>query len=109
MSNVYVLNPAVARLFRQQKIPGVVISDELAAVCDRQSASPDKGRAFFYELAARQIAIYRGLGYRGAFLGGVHTHEDFERVLAIPAADPRRSREEPGVCRTPGRKDRRWL
>ena len=85
VGNVYVLNPTVARLFRQQKIPGVVISDELAAVCEHHAASPDKGRAFFFELAARQIAIYRGLGYRGAYLGGVHTHEDFERVLEIAA------------------------
>jgi methylenetetrahydrofolate reductase (NADPH) len=83
IGNVYVLNPAVARVFRAQRIPGVGISDELAAVCERQAASPDKGRAFFLELAARQIAIYRGLGYRGAYLGGVHSVPDIERVLEI--------------------------
>ncbi|MGH7945160.1 MAG: methylenetetrahydrofolate reductase C-terminal domain-containing protein [Opitutaceae bacterium] len=83
IGNVYVLNPAVARLFREQRIPGVVISDPLAAVCERHAASPDKGRAFFLELAARQMAIYRGLGYRGAYLGGVHAIEDVEHVLAM--------------------------
>ncbi len=83
IGNVYVLNPAVARLFRSQKIPGVVISDELAAVCDRHGNSADRGRAFFLELAAKQAAIYRGLGYRGIYLGGVHRIEDFERVLEI--------------------------
>lgn len=85
VGNVYVLTPAVAKLFRQQKIPGVVISDQLAALCERHAASPDKGRSFFFELAAKQVAIYRGLGYRGAYLGGVHTHEDFDRVLEIAA------------------------
>ena len=83
IGNVYVLNPAVARVFRAQRIPGVVIADELAAVCERHDASADRGKAFFLELAAKQIAIYRGLGYRGAYLGGIHTIADFERVLQI--------------------------
>ncbi len=83
VGNVYVLNPTVARVFRAQRIPGVVISDELAALCERHAASPDKGKAFFLELAAKQVAIYRGLGYRGAYLGGVHTADEVQRVLAI--------------------------
>ncbi len=83
IGNVYVLNATVARAFRAQRIPGVVISDELAALCERHGASPDKGRAFFLELAARQVAIYRGLGYRGAYLGGVHTVAEIDRVLEI--------------------------
>ncbi len=83
IGNAYVLTPAVARLFRSQRIPGVVVSDELAAVCARHESSPDKGRAFFLELAARQVAIFRGLGYRGAYIGGVHRVADIERVLEI--------------------------
>ncbi len=83
IGNVYVLNPGVARVFRAQRIPGVVISDELAEICASHGASADKGRAFFLEFAARQIAIYRGLGYRGAYLGGVHSVAEIERVLEI--------------------------
>ena len=83
IGNVYVLNPGVARIFRAQRIPGVVISDELAAVCERHATSADKGKAFFLELAAKQIAIYRGLGYRGAYLGGVHSAEEIVRVQEI--------------------------
>lgn len=83
VGNVYVLNPGVARVFRAQKIPGVVISDELAELCEQQRATPDKGKQFFLEFAAKQIAIYRGLGYRGAYLGGVHTVAEIERVLEI--------------------------
>ncbi|MBI2497387.1 MAG: methylenetetrahydrofolate reductase C-terminal domain-containing protein [Opitutae bacterium] len=81
VGNVYVLNPAVARLFRQGKIPGVVVADELAAECERRAASPDGGRAYFLELAARQMAVYRGLGYRGVYLGGIHTLTEVEQVL----------------------------
>jgi len=83
IGNVYVLNPGVARLFRTQTIPGVVLSDELAALCESHAASPDRGKAFFLEFAAKQLAIYRGLGYRGAYLGGVHSMADVDRVLTI--------------------------
>jgi methylenetetrahydrofolate reductase (NADPH) len=82
IGNVYVLNPGVLRVFRERQIPGVVISDELAALGERQAAAPDRGRAFFHDLAAKQIAIYRGLGFRGAYLGGVHSAEELDAVLA---------------------------
>ncbi|MCB1106090.1 MAG: methylenetetrahydrofolate reductase, partial [Cephaloticoccus sp.] len=61
IGNVYVLNPGVARVFQAQRIPGVVVSDELAEICAQHATSPDKGKAFFLELAAKQVAIYRGL------------------------------------------------
>ncbi len=83
IGNVYLLTPGVARVFRAQRIPGVVISEELAELCERHATSPDKGKAFFLELAAKQIAIYRGLGYRGAYLGGVHDVAEIARVQEI--------------------------
>jgi methylenetetrahydrofolate reductase (NADPH) len=83
IGNVYVLNPVVAQLFHDQRIPGCVVSPELLAIAQTQGASADRGRAFFYEFAAKQIAIYKGLGYRGAYLGGVHTFEAIDRILAI--------------------------
>ena len=83
IGNVYVLNPTVARLFRSQQIPGVVVSDELADLCARHETTPDRGRAFFLEFAARQLSIYRGLGYRGVYLGGVHAVEDVRTILDL--------------------------
>jgi methylenetetrahydrofolate reductase (NADPH) len=85
IGNVYVLNPTVARLFRSQQIPGVVVSDELAALCEEQGRSADRGRAFFLEFAARQVSIYRGLGYRGVYLGGVHSAEEVRTILDLTA------------------------
>ncbi len=86
IGNVYLLSPFVAGLFHDQKIPGVVLSDALYEVCRKQSKSPDKGKSFFLEFAAKQIAIYRGLGYSGAYLGGVHSSSDLERILSIEKA-----------------------
>ena len=83
IGNVYILNPKVARLFHARKIPGVTLTDDLLAICEKQAESSDRGKAFFLELAAKQMAVFKGLGYRGAYLGGVHRYEDVERVLEI--------------------------
>lgn len=83
IGNVYLLNPGVARIFAEGRIPGVVVSPRLREICDQQGSSPDRGLAFFCELAAKQIAIYRGLGFRGAYLGGVPRFSVIERILEI--------------------------
>jgi len=83
IGNVYLLSPRVAQLFHEGKIPGVVMSDELWELCGKQGGSADKGRAFFLEFAAKQIAIYRGLGFRGVYLGGAHNFAAIEKILEI--------------------------
>jgi methylenetetrahydrofolate reductase (NADPH) len=70
LANVYLLSPAAARAFRQGRIPGIVVTDELLELVERQAASPDKGRSFFVELAAKHVAVARGLGFDGVYLGG---------------------------------------
>ena len=77
IGNVFLLTKAVARFFRKQTIPGVTISDELFDHCERAD------ERFFKELAAKQIAIFRALGFAGAYLGGVHRIEDVEEIRAI--------------------------
>jgi methylenetetrahydrofolate reductase (NADPH) len=83
IGNVYLLSPRVAELFHQGRIPGVVVSDRLMELCRQHSQSPDQGKAFFFEFAAKQIAIYRGLCFRGVYLGGVHNSPAMERIIAI--------------------------
>lgn len=83
IGNVYLLSPRVAQLFHEGRIPGVVVTRELRDLCAKHGASADGGKAFFTEFAAKQIAIYRGLGYRGAYLGGVHNYPAIERILAV--------------------------
>jgi methylenetetrahydrofolate reductase (NADPH) len=80
IGNVFLLTRGVARFFRKLTIPGVVISDALFAECERRD-----GR-FFKELAAKQIAIFRGLGFAGAYLGGVHGIEDIDDILDIESS-----------------------
>lgn len=85
LANVYVLSLAAARYFHAGHIPGVVVSDELLALAEKQRTSPDKGWAFFLEFAARQCAVAKGLGYRGVYLGGHLRYEDYDRLLELEA------------------------
>jgi methylenetetrahydrofolate reductase (NADPH) len=85
IGNVYLLGPRVARLFHENKIPGVVLTRPLLDLCLKHGESADGGRAFFYEFAAKQMAIYRGLGYRGVYLGGAFQFPAIEKILEIEA------------------------
>ena len=88
LANVYLLSPAAARAFNQGKIPGVVVSDELLALAERHAASPDKGRAFFFDLAAKHIAVARGLGFDGVYLGGHMPASTFGEILDLAGRSP---------------------
>ena len=89
VANAYILGPGVARAFHAGRVPGCVVTDELLALVERHAASPDKGRAFGLELAAKQLVVARGLGFRGAYLSGHRDAAEIERVLELAAAhDP---------------------
>ncbi len=83
IGNVYVLNPRAARIFHEGRVPGIVVTSPLMKLCVMHERSSDKGKAFFYEFAAKQIAVYRGLGYHGAYLGGLHNSDAVEKILDI--------------------------
>ena len=83
IGNVYLLGPRVAKIFYEGRIPGVVVTAPLQELCQKQARSADGGKAFFHEFAAKQIAIYRGLGFRGVYLGGVHNFPAIETILEI--------------------------
>ena len=81
LASVYLLSRGAARTFHRGAIPGVVVTDELLELVERQAASPDKGRKFFVELAAKHICIARGLGFAGTYLGGHMPAERFIEIL----------------------------
>ncbi len=85
VANAFLLTRGAARAFHSGRIPGCTVTDELLAVVEREGASQDKGKAFFIELAAKQAAIAKGLGYRGIYIGGAASHEDVTRILDTAA------------------------
>ncbi len=83
LGSIYVLNAPAARFFGRWGIPGVAVNSELVETANRAAKSKDRGRAFFNELAAKQIAILRGTGYRGVYLSGRLTYKRIETILDI--------------------------
>lgn len=83
VGNVYVLNKTVAGMFNANKIAGCVVSDELKALCEKQAASPDKGVKFFQELAAKQLAVFKGLGFAAGYLAGIAKPESFFKIIDL--------------------------
>ncbi|HTW11326.1 MAG TPA: methylenetetrahydrofolate reductase C-terminal domain-containing protein [Solirubrobacteraceae bacterium] len=81
IANVYLLTRGVARVFHSGKVPGVVVSEQLLAQAEKYGAGEDKGRAFFVDLASKHVAVARGLGYDGAYLGGHMPIETYDEIL----------------------------
>ena len=86
LSNVYLLSRVAARAFHRGLIPGVVVTDELLALVERHAASPDNGRAFFVDLAAKHVAVARGLGFDGVYLGGHMPAATFGEILDLASS-----------------------
>jgi len=88
VANAYILSAPVARAFNAGKVPGCVVTDALLEVAEREARASDKGRAFFLELAARQLVVSRGLGYRGIYVAGHRDAGEVNRILEMADAHP---------------------
>lgn len=72
LGNVYVLGPKTAERMARGEPPGCWVSPALLAAVRAESQARDGGRRARLERAARTVAVLRGLGYAGAYLGGTH-------------------------------------
>lgn len=83
IGNVYILNKTVAGIFNKGTIPGCVVSERLYEQVRKYAAGPDKGRGFCQELAARQLAVFKGLGFAAGYLAGTMKADTFFRVIEL--------------------------
>lgn len=81
IGNVYLLTRPIAKLFHSGQLPGCVVSDELLADAQRHGAAQDKGRSFFRCLAAKQLAVFKGLGFAAGYLGGISRADTFFEII----------------------------
>ncbi len=81
IGNVYLLNRTVAELFHKKQVPGCVVSPKLYELAQKYGAGPDKGRKFFMELGAKQLAAFKALGFAGGYLGGMAKAETFFEMI----------------------------
>jgi len=83
IGNVYLLTRGVAKLFNSGKLAGCVVSDKLLETVERYAAGPDKGKKFCQELAAKQLAVFKGLGFAAGYLGGIHRADGFGPIIEL--------------------------
>ncbi len=83
IGNVYLLSKGVAKIFNSGKLAGCVVSDDLLATVEKYAAGADKGRKFCQELAAKQLAVFTGLGFAAGYLGGISKPESFGQIIEL--------------------------
>ena len=79
--NVYVLSGKAAEKMSKGEPPGCWVSPQLLDQIHTEVSGADKGKAARLERAARMVAVLRGLGYAGAYLGGDHQAESVRWII----------------------------
>jgi methylenetetrahydrofolate reductase (NADPH) len=82
LGNVYVLHAKAAEKMSKGEPPGCWVAPELVEKIQAETkASTDKGLAARLERAARTVAILRGIGYAGAYIGGDHSADHVRWII----------------------------
>jgi methylenetetrahydrofolate reductase (NADPH) len=81
LGNVYVLGPRAAERMATGTPPGCWVSPDLLAAVRAESQARDGGRRARLERAARTVAVLRGLGYAGAYIGGTHDADQIAWII----------------------------
>jgi methylenetetrahydrofolate reductase (NADPH) len=79
--NVYILGARTAEKMSRGEPPGCWVSPELLEKIQAETKSTDRGLAARLERAARMVAIVKGLGYAGAYLGGDHRADRIRWII----------------------------
>jgi methylenetetrahydrofolate reductase (NADH) len=81
LGNVYVLHAKAAEKMSKGEPPGCWVAPELLEQIRSEVQAPDKGQSARLERAARMVAILRGLGYAGAYIGGDHRADHVRWII----------------------------
>jgi methylenetetrahydrofolate reductase (NADPH) len=82
LGNVYVLGRRAAERMAKGLPPGCWASPALVETIRKESEAPDGGLDARLERAARTIAVLKGLGYAGAYIGGTHDAGHISHIVA---------------------------
>ena len=81
LGNVYVLSLRAAEKMAKGEPPGCWVAPELVEKIRGETKLKDSGEAARLERASRMVAILRGLGYAGAYIGGTHKAEHVRWII----------------------------
>ena len=82
LGNVYVLGRRAAERMAKGLPPGCWASPALVETIRKESEAPDGGLDARLERAAQTIAVLKGLGYAGAYIGGTHDAAHITHIIA---------------------------
>ena len=68
LGSVFILRKGAAAMMNRGDVPGSFVDDRLFQLVSKEAESGDKGRAASLERAAMQVAVLKGLGFRGAHI-----------------------------------------
>ena len=68
LGSVFILRKGAAGVMHRGDIPGSFVTDDLLNTIKEEAAAEDKGRAASLERSAMQVAVFKGLGFRGAHI-----------------------------------------
>jgi methylenetetrahydrofolate reductase (NADPH) len=81
LGNVYVLGRRAAEKMATGSPPGCWAPPALVEAVTQESQAPDGGLGARLERAAQAVAVLKGLGYAGAYIGGTHSADQITRIL----------------------------
>jgi methylenetetrahydrofolate reductase (NADPH) len=81
LGNVYVLGLKAAERMAGGNPPGCWASPELVAAIREESKASDGGLNARLDRAAKTVALLKGLGYAGVYLGGTHDPKQLAHIL----------------------------
>lgn len=81
IGTVYMLTEPVARFMNVGKVPGAFVTNKLYQLVADEAKAKDKGKSALLERTARLLAVLKGLGYRGAHIGGSPIYKDVKEVI----------------------------
>lgn len=77
VGNIYVLDPGSARAMNANRIPGVIVTDDLLEdISAEAEAAADDGKQARLERAAKMYAFMKGMGYAGVHIAGHEVDHD---------------------------------
>ena len=85
LGSVYVLGRRTAERMAGGDPPGCWASPELVDQVRKECEAPDGGLQARLERAARTMAILKGLGYAGAYIGGTHDAQQITTIIGRAA------------------------
>jgi methylenetetrahydrofolate reductase (NADPH) len=70
LGNVFIPSMPLVELMHKNELPGCVIPDKLYEELRQEGKEPDKGKKARLVRGAKLLAVFKGLGYDGAHIGG---------------------------------------